>query len=172
MPRAIVSPARLACVPARRESGYVRERESSERLRDFETGERDVLAATGRMQADEYAARLVKHIPGEVLIFFLSFSAAEGLADSVLITLLAVGSALAILLALNRNAALPGELRESSPRLCVYTMVAFLAWVLGTSENVRSLVGVSQQVGAITMATVALALPAVSEALARSRPRS
>lgn len=96
-------------------------------------------------------------------------SSSDGLEDIWVVVLSAVGLTGAEIWAFNRNAKLEVALREGPLALCTYTALAFVAWAIGTSQNLRGVIELSQQKAVLVMAAVAFLLPAVSEAIARHR---
>lgn len=121
------------------------------------------VAAAASLVADDYASRLLKYIPAEALAFVVfgtSFSSERRGQVAAVAIVAAVGQ----LLWLRRSAqSLPAADRPTW-RYYLLSLIAYVAWVVGTSPKVRSLVGLHQTTAAIILGSVAYLLPSIDPA--------
>jgi hypothetical protein len=129
-------------------------------------------APTPTHDADKYAERLVKYIPGEVLPFFLLLTSSASIPDELLILAIVAGGAGTVLYGINRNHALPAHEQQPTSHIVWFGVIAFAAWALGTSLNVQELVGVSQTFAAGIMAILAFLLPGIDDRIMQARGRT
>lgn len=161
MPRAIVYPHKLAALQARAE--------------DVAADRSEVYGRRGAADdetpppqtADDWAARVVKHVPAEVLPVFLLVTSLGDLPDAARGAFLAFFVAAAIWRNRRNNKRLePSELRPQGWIHDAFASTAFLAWALGTSEPTRELIGCSPGLGTGIMIVVAWTLGEVDTYLA------
>jgi len=115
----------------------------------------------GATEEDDYATKLVKYIPGEVLAFFLPAVAVAGTRPDLqwaaaLIGLLATGGYLYVY---NKRKKLP------TPKVWYVSlaMIAFIAWALGTSAPTRELVGMDDVIARFILLVAVLVIPGIDE---------
>jgi len=122
---------------------------------------------------DDYASRLVKLVPAEVVTFFAFVAAQWGDDKGLLIAAVALGT-LATPAYLWQTTLKQRHEEQPLPHFYVIATLAFLAWALNVSPRVNDLVGISQSVGAFILVAAAFVLPLVDSALAqlltRGRP--
>jgi hypothetical protein len=122
-------------------------------------------------EGDDFAAKLVKYIPGEALALVALISSLAGISQIQVVSIVVVGG-IGQLLWLHREGAKLLTVDRPSQRQYVFALVAYVAWVFGTSPTVCSVLGIAHTTGTITMASVAYLLPLVDDvAHARLDPK-
>ena len=121
---------------------------------------------------DNFAERLVKYVPAEVLSLFLPLVAIATGESELLWVLFGAG-----FLATFAYLFLSAERNQNQPKplhhFYVLALVAFAAWALGTSADISGVVGVGPKVAALSLGLAAFLLPAldgVLEVLAKRWP--
>lgn len=123
------------------------------------------VAARGTLATeDTYTERLVKYVPAEVLAFFVPISTQVGDNKVLLWVTLVVGIAGTIgylYLHARKQAA------EEKTGWYFYPLaaIAFLAWAIGTNEQVAGLVGLSQSSRGVILGLCVFAIPLLDEIL-------
>lgn len=123
-------------------------------------------------QTDDYLARLGKHVPGEALSVFLVITTGGDVSETILAIAIVVITVVAVIYRHNRNAQLPQREQANGVVYDVFTIVAFLAWALGTSAQTQHLIGLDARDAVVLMALVAFALPAIDDAVGRKLGKS
>lgn len=111
--------------------------------------------------ADQYADKLVKYVPAEVLAFYLpAFALFEADAGRWAVAILgALGTVLWTLVAAKRNKT---PLPWFYPTLA---LLAYAAWAIGVSALGTDVLGFSKEVATLIVLVAILAIPAVDELL-------
>lgn len=120
---------------------------------------------TGPPEADGYAERLTKYVPGEVIPFFLAFASVEGIADGQLIAALVIAELVALVWAIDRNSKLEEDLRRPHTLVAFWSVIAFFAWAAGTSPATQDLLGWPALTCALILAATALLLPKLDDVI-------
>ena len=121
---------------------------------------------------DSYLDRLGKHVPGEALSVFLLVTGLSDVSTAMTAVALVVVALGAVLYRRNRDAQLPTRLRAKGVIYDVFTVVAFLAWAVGTSPQTQDILNVGRSDGVAVMALVAFLLPALDDAIGRRLGRN
>jgi hypothetical protein len=162
MPRAIVYPHKLKALQER----AARRRGDREVYGDQGTTVDDPLAAIPK-SADDWAERLAKHVPAEVLPPFLFITSLTDLSTPwrwIFVAFFTIGAA--VVDRWNAERVEPPELRPKEWIYSGFAVCAFWAWALGTSPSTRDLLGCSAEVGTAVMVAVAWALGQLDRHLA------
>lgn len=114
-------------------------------------------------EGDDFAAKLVKYIPGEALALVALISSINGISDQQVVAIAVVGG-VGQLLWLYREGSKLATRDRPSLRQYGFASIAYFAWVVGTSPLVCSVLGMAHTTGTITMASVAYLLPLVDDA--------
>jgi hypothetical protein len=130
-------------------------------------GDNPTYAGAAAPEADGYAERLIKYIPGETIAFFLPFASITGISDGQLIAALAVAEILTLYWALDRNAKLRGDLRRPKVLVALWSLIAFPAWALGTSATTQHLLSWPALTCTLILAGTASLIPAFDELIAK-----
>ena len=112
---------------------------------------------TGTPDADDYASKLVKYIPGEVLAFFLPATALAAADTGLQWAALAIGlvATAGYLYVYNRRNNLPAP----RPLYVALSGLAFLAWAFGTSAPTRGLIGLPDIYAQFVLLVAVLGIP-------------
>jgi len=108
---------------------------------------------------DTTAEKLVKYVPGETLAFFVPVAAALGTThNGVLIAAMVAGAVGSVgYLWLNAR-----KLKKSEQPLLHYyplSIVAFIAWAIGTTPSVMKLVGIDDVAAGVVLACAVFLVP-------------
>jgi predicted membrane protein len=102
-------------------------------------------------------------VPGEAIAFYLVFASIDGIKEGQLIAVLAVCAALCAVWALNRE----GQLEDSVQRpwwlVLIWSLVAFVAWAIGTSPAAQRMLEWPALTCAIILAASALLVPKLDD---------
>lgn len=131
------------------------------------TDESPTYAGAAAPEADGYAERLVKYIPGETIAFFLPFASITAITDGQLIAALVLAEILTLLWTFSRNEKLPSDLRRPKFLVVLWALIAFPAWALGTSAEVQSLVDWPALTCTLILAGTAALVPLVDDRLTK-----
>jgi hypothetical protein len=109
--------------------------------------------------ADDYLARLAKHVPAEALAVLLLLAGQLG-SDSLGWRLAAVAfpCLMAVVLDRERRSRLGPELQPTGVVYDLFVIVAFAAWALGTTDLARDLIGIDQSEASFVVLAVAFGL--------------
>ena len=131
------------------------------------TDENPTYAGAAAPEADGYAERLVKYIPGETIAFFLPFASITAITDGQLIAALVVAEILTLLWTINRNEKLPSDMHRPKLLVILWSLIAFPAWALGTSAEVQSLLDWPALTCTLILAGTAALVPLVDDRLTK-----
>jgi hypothetical protein len=161
--RAIIYPHKLAAL----QHAVAARALDDEEVYGATKAERGQAPAEVPESADDWAARLAKHIPAEVLPPFLLVTSLTDLSNLAQWIFLVFFAAAAVLVDRRNNLRLqPPALRPTGWIYSLFAFVAFVAWVLGTSSPTRDLIGCSAGLGTAIMVAVAWALGELDKGLA------
>jgi hypothetical protein len=111
---------------------------------------------------DDFASKLMKYIPAEALALVALISSIRGIADAQVLAVVIVGG-VGQMLWLMRQGKKLALADHPSWRQYSFALIAYVAWVLGTSPTVCGVLGVSPTTGTIAMASVAYLLPLIDD---------
>jgi hypothetical protein len=104
----------------------------------------------------------MKYIPAEALALVALISSIEGIRDGQVVAVVIVGG-VGQLLWLMRQGKKIAPVDRPSLRQYGFALIAYLAWVLGTSPTVCDVLGVDRTTGTIAMASTAYLLPLIDD---------
>lgn len=150
MPRSIVYPA-----PAPRPRADERDRPYA-----GGTGAADAGQSTEMSPGDGFAQRLLKYIPAETLAFVVFLTAMSDLKDAHVVAVVVVGLVGQVLILRSQTAKMAAPDRPTL-RFFIFAVVAYLAWVVGTSPRFAHIVHLDRTTATLIMACVAYLLPLI-----------
>ncbi len=118
----------------------------------------DVVTRPG----DDFSSKLIKYMPAEALALVALISSIEGIKDGQVLAVVIVGG-LGQLLWLRQQGAKLDPADRPTARQFGFALVAYCAWVLGTSPTVCAVLGIDRTTGTIAMASVAYLLPLIDD---------
>ncbi len=110
----------------------------------------------GDVPGDDFATRLAKYIPAEALALVALITSIEGITDEQMIAIVVVA---AIGQLLNQLGERLSAADRPAVRQYVFALIAYAAWVLGTTPPVSDMLGVDRTTATIVMASTAYLLP-------------
>lgn len=138
---------------------------------DRAEGHDDVYARRGggpepveQVNADDYLARLVKHVPVEALgICLFTTAMLAGHPFGWRLASLVVPLALAVYLDRRTRRRLPGAVRVRGLVYDAFVVIAFASWAIGTTDVARELVGLDSAESSFVVIVVAVVLTAADD---------